>query len=157
MAFGGVLTPLTGAPVGEKGAHWTLRLLGLTLAAFVAAPPVPANADCGELTTSQTPGAGQLALPATFGKGPGRWVAGDVNLFFVNCCDRSNATQGAGGQLPLPHVAEGAPVTGDSPGIVFTVGPDGVHGDITIRIGNKGLQAVVQLEVQIVYMFSINR
>jgi hypothetical protein len=35
----------------------------------------------GQITTSATPGPNQVGLPNGFGRGPGKWLAEDVNLF----------------------------------------------------------------------------
>jgi hypothetical protein len=138
MAFGGAIAALPAPPTGEGPQQFDMALFGLTLAAFVAAPAAIVNADTGELVTAVA-GANQNQIPAAFGYGAGNWRSGDQNLVDVEVDELQDATQGAGGQIPDPHVAlvAGAFVT-------FVAG-----GNLAIRIHNRGLQASPTLRINL--------
>ena len=93
MAFGGAAVFLAaGARTGQTR-HLISEVTGLTLAAFVAAPAVRANADAGVLSSN---GAAIDAVPANtqasglaaaFGPGPDNWAQGDVDALTVTAWD----------------------------------------------------------------------
>lgn len=96
MAFGGVAVfNAAGARAGQSR-HNIEEITGLTLAAFVAAPAVRANADAGALSSNtgnidavpaNTLGGG---LPANFGPGPDNWDQATLDSLTVLAWDIGN-------------------------------------------------------------------
>lgn len=82
------------------------------LAARVGAYALGAAADSGTFTTAATlanaTSISALALTAgyIFGRGPGNWIASDVDLLDVQVYDFSNDVQGGIGQISIIYVAE---------------------------------------------------
>lgn len=97
MAFGGVAA--FAAPAAARGSLKNrVVLTGVTLAARVGNfDPTGAAADSALLSTDQAVVVNQQALPASFGFGPGGYVAGDEALITVEA-------DGDNGAAILPDV-----------------------------------------------------
>jgi len=81
MGFSGTPVPIQSGALGTPFRNY-LILDGLFLLPLTNFPADPANADCGELTTSLTPTASQTQIPTSWTGGlraPGQWLAGDEN------------------------------------------------------------------------------
>jgi len=78
MAYGGVPVYQFSQPGGVSFRNF-IRIDGLTLDPYTGGVVDPAFAYCGELTTA-VPGPNQIGLPTLFGRGRGRWRAGDQRM-----------------------------------------------------------------------------
>ncbi len=143
MAFGGAAVFLAaGARVGQSR-NMIEEVSGVSLAIFVASPPVRANADVGVLSSNggaiDAVPANTQSLPAAFGSGPDNWSQSDVDALTVLAQDTLAAVTKIASFKALVANVNPAPAA-----------PVITNANVEVTVQNLGAGAAAALEVRLI-------